>query len=324
MGRTHARAYSAAAAAGFPCELSAVCDPDASRLDPAAPTAGNISGGDGPAWDARAVRTSTSVDDVLRSDVDLVSVCTHTDSHVDLALRALAAGKHVLIEKPVALLARDVKRLADAARATRPLIMPAMCMRFWPGWPWLRDRVRDRTLGEVRSATFQRLGSGPAWSAGFYKDTSRSGGALVDLHIHDADFIHWCFGRPAAVASAGGPMHVSTHYHYRGRSSPISAEGAWDLAPNAGFRMKYLVNFEHATAEFDIGAKSPLVLHTADGSTPVDLPPNTGYDGQVRHLVNAIAQGRRDLDATLDEAHAVASMLEAEARSAREQRIVGL
>ncbi|MBL8999556.1 MAG: Gfo/Idh/MocA family oxidoreductase [Phycisphaerae bacterium] len=324
MGRTHARSYHAAAAAGYPCSLRWVCDPDASRLDPTAPVAGNLGSGEGPAWDVSSVRATTSVDEVLSSDIDLVSICTHTDSHVGLALRALAAGKHVLLEKPVAVNAAEVRRLADAARDAGTLIMPAMCMRFWPGWDWLRDRVRDGSLGTLRSATFQRLGSGPSWAAEFYQNTARSGGALIDLHIHDADFIHWCFGPPAAVSSTGGPMHVSTHYHYPDGPSHITAEGAWDLAPGAGFRMKYLANFERGSAEFDIASKTPLVLHTNESPQSIELPTSTGYDGQVRHLVSLIAEGRRDLIATLDQAAAVAAMLEAEATSARERRIVNL
>ena len=83
-------------------------------------------------------------------------MCTHTDSHVEIALGALRAGKHALVEKPVALTADAVRPLADAARDAKTLCMPAHCIRFWPGWDWLRDAIVSGEHGRVVSATFLR------------------------------------------------------------------------------------------------------------------------------------------------------------------------
>lgn len=317
MGKTHAAAYHAAEAQGFPCKLVAVCDPDPRRLDPAATTAGNIASQTGAAFDPLRVATTTSVESLLAMPVDLVSICTPTDTHVTLATAALRAGKHVLLEKPVALTSRDVASLAEVAAGSTGLCMPAMCIRFWPGWDWLRDCVRDHRFGALLSATFQRLGAGPSWSADFYSDHSRSGGALVDLHIHDADFIYWCFGKPDSVSSCGGPAHITTLYHYKRGPAHVVAEGAWDLSPSAGFRMKFLANFEHASAEFDLARTPRLSVHTADASTHVELPNLSGYDCQIRHMVEVIASGGRTLRATLEDAVAVTRMLESERESAR-------
>jgi len=325
MGKTHVRAYQAAAAAGLPCQLVAVCDPNPLRLTGESTEGGNLSasiGKDPPErlFDAAAVRGFPNYDDLLASDVSLVSICTYTDSHVDFALRALVAGKHVLVEKPVAIKSEDVERLANAARNARTLCMPAMCMRFWPGWDFLREAIRDGRYGEVRSATFQRLGSGPDWANAFYSDLSRSGGAVVDLHIHDADFIVWCFGKPDSVSSVGDAAHITTQYHYENGPRHVVAEGAWDIAPSAGFRMKYLVNFERATLEFDMSKTPALNVFTAAGASAVPLPTTTGYDGQVRHLVNAIASGHRTVSPTVDQALTVARLLEAEIESALTKR----
>ncbi len=332
MGQTHVRAYQSAAADGFGCRLVAVCDSDGERRAGRVGGGGNIAVGTGAQqkllFDPRLVQAYAEPRDLLAdASVHLVSICTYTETHVDLALAALAAGKHVLVEKPVSLHAGEVRRLAAAAKGALEerglLCMPAMCMRFWPGWDWLRARVADGSLGRVRSATFTRMGSGPAWASGFYRDTSRSGGALMDLHIHDTDFVYWCFGRPESVCSTGDEMHVTTLYRYAGAGAPVHvvAEGAWDLAPGAGFRMRFVVNFERGTAEFDFSRApgSPaLVLHTAEGTSAVEpTVPGiaTGYDGEVRHLLGAIAGGRRELGATMDDAVAVAELLEAERES---------
>lgn len=320
MGGTHYRAYEAAQNAGFQCRVIGVCDRSPERLTGRADVLGNIDTGHGERlFDPTKLRAAREPRELFADPrIHLVSICTPTDSHADLAVAAMRAGKHVLVEKPVALTGGDARRIAAAARETGKLCMPAMCMRFWPGWTWLRDRVRDGRFGPVRSAVFQRLGSAPTWNREFYGDNSRSGGSLFDLHIHDADFIRWCFGPPRAVVSTGSLAHVTTLYQY-GDAGPrhVAAEGGQDHSPGFGFRMRYIVCFERATADFDLGRSPQLQLHRDGASTPVDLPAGAGYDGQIRHILDAIlgARSNADLLATIDEAVGVTEMLEAERRS---------
>jgi predicted dehydrogenase len=324
MGRTHVAAYLAAQSAGYPCTLAAVCDPDpdkrAGRFDPAA---GNIGGADQPLFDVQSVAGFANFDDLLSSDVDAVSICTYTDTHVDLATRALAAGKHVLVEKPVSLNSAEIDRLGETASRAGKVCMPAMCMRFWPAWPWLRNCIRQsEPYGRLRAVTFQRMGSGPTWATSFYTDPARSGGALTDLHIHDTDFIYWALGKPLAVSCTGDARHFCTQYFYDGAGAPmVVAHGAWDLAPAAGFRMRYLATFERATVEFDIAADPTVRVHTAEGTTSPTLPGGTGYDGEVRHFVETVMKGASPI-ATLAEAADVARLLNAEAQSMQERRPV--
>ena len=94
-----------------------------------------------------------------------------------------------------------------------------------------------------------------------------------------------------------------------------TAECGWDLAPTAGFRMRYTAIFERAVAEFDLARTPPLMLHTAESSGAVELPAGTGYDGQIRHLVDLLAAGGGRPLASLDEAAGVIRLLEAERRA---------
>jgi predicted dehydrogenase len=263
------------------------------------------------------VDTTGELATVLADDnVDAVAIATPAGTHLDVAMAALAAGKHVLVEKPVALRERAAARLAAAARAARTLCLPAMCMRFWPGWNWLRDAVADGRYGTVRSAAFRRLGSHPGWASSFYADPRRSGGALFDLHVHDADFITWLFGMPRSVSAAGTHDHVTTQYRFEHGPAHVVAEAGWDHDPGMPFRMAYTLVFEHATADFD-GARDPALRLFRDGhEQPVELPAGTGYDGEVRHLLTAIAHGAA-LQATCDEAQAVTRLLAAEEASLR-------
>jgi predicted dehydrogenase len=284
MGRTHAAAYAAARNAGLPVEVRAV------------------TGGAGPGERAD-LPWEPDVDSLLaRTDIAAVSICTPTDSHVELALSALAAGKHVLLEKPVAIRSAEVERLAREAAASGLHCLPAMCMRFWPGWPWLREQVR---LG--------RFGAG--WGGGFYEDLDRSGGALFDLHIHDADFISWCFGPPASVRSGGTVLDVETRYEGSGVTGPLTARGAWLPDPSIPFTMRYAVRCEEALLEYDLAAAAPLRVIRDGIAEPVPLPAESGYDLQVRHFVELVLGRAESPVATLEEAVRVTRLLEAEVMS---------
>jgi predicted dehydrogenase len=314
MGRTHLAAYRAAHAAGFANRIVGLCDTAPPGPRPRA--RGNLEqAGADPFAGLADVPRHAAIEALLADEaVELVSVCTPTHTHVPLALAALAAGKHVLLEKPVALRARDVARLAAAAARARRTCMPAMCMRFWPGWDWLKARVADRSFGRVRSAVFRRLGSPPAWSRGFYGDAAKSGGALFDLHVHDADFVRHCFGAPASVVSTGSLDHVTTLYRYPRGPEHVVAEGGWNHTPGFPFFMGFTVVFERATAQFALGRETLLTL-ARDGETePVPLPAGTGYDGEVRHVL-AVLAGRVRPRATVREAVGLVRMLEAEQRS---------
>jgi predicted dehydrogenase len=314
MGQTHLKAYRSAERAGAGCRIVAVADQDPARRKGDFSVRGSIfKPNDEPLFDPESTRSYDSALDLLEDPaVDLVSICTHTDTHVDLAIAALEAKKHVLVEKPVAVASRDVERLVERARSSDRLIMPAMCMRFWPAWEWLADRVRERTFGAVRSATFRRLGTRPGWGGGFYQDLARSGGALVDLHIHDADFVLHLFGAPDAVDAAGDLEHVTAIYRYRRGPRHVVAEGGWDHSPGFPFAMRYTVVFETATADFDMARPAQLLLCRDGSAEPVDVPTHDGYDGEVRHLLKAIRTGDRALRATLDDALLLARLLERE------------
>jgi predicted dehydrogenase len=323
MGRTHLAAYLAAERAGHPNEVVALCDADLARLRGKRTGRGNLEArGADPLAAVRAAPAYAEPAELFADErVELVSICTPTPTHVPLALAALRAGKHVLVEKPVALRAVEVEKLARAARTARRVCMPAMCMRFWPGWDWLKRTIDAQTHGPVVSAVFRRLAAPPAWSRGFYGDARASGGALFDLHVHDADFVRYCFGAPDALASAGTLDHVTTLYRYKDGPPHVVAEGGWNHTSGFPFFMGYTVAFERATAEFALGREPLLTLAKNGKTSAIPLANTTGYDGEVRHALDVVAR-RAKPRATLAEAAGLVAMLELERRSARTGRVV--
>jgi predicted dehydrogenase len=309
MGATHLGAYARAREAGYACRVVAAADADPAKRASLA-TPGNLD--TGKAIDLSHVALLDSPAALLADPaIHLVSICTPTFTHVELATAALKAGKHVLLEKPVAVESGAVRTLLEAARASDRLIMPAMCMRFWPAWAWLKQAIDDHRFDRLRALNLQRLGSLPAWS-GWFADPKLSGGAAIDLHVHDADFVYHAVGRPDAVTSAGHVNHLSTTYHFdRDPSLHVTAQGGW-LAPGTPFRMRYVAEFEQATADFDIGRPQQLLLCRNGAADPVDPGPLNGYDGEVRHLLDCIADKATRPLATLAEAVDVTIVLETE------------
>ena len=315
MGRTHAKAYQCAQQAGYPCKVAAVADTGLQSLDQTRNSAGNISGTDFELDTSEITLFHDARELIDRSDIDLVSICTHTDSHVELAVQALNANKHVLVEKPVAINPDDVFKLVTAANNSKHLCIPAMCMRFWPAWSTIREMITSKQYGPVRSAVFHRLGSRPTWAAKFYTDETRSGGVLYDLHIHDSDFIVHCFGLPQAVTTVGDGMHLSTHYHFSDGPTHVLAHAAWDHQPSIGFKMQCTIVCEDATIDFDLNRKDQLLVHQAESTTTVDVGDLTGYDNQTRYVLDLIA-GQPDAKiSTMNDAAMTANMLAAQSQS---------
>ncbi|HYE17037.1 MAG TPA: Gfo/Idh/MocA family oxidoreductase, partial [Tepidisphaeraceae bacterium] len=334
MGLTHLDAY----AKRSDVKVVAISDKNPDRLSGKARAVGNVEGQAQGGFDLSSAKGYTEGLDLINDPaVQLVDVCVATPWHVELALAALAAGKHVLVEKPLARTSADARRLADAAAKSKGLAMCAMCMRFWPGWTWLKDAIDRQTYGRVLSAQFRRMASMPPGA--FYANADLSGAAVLDLHLHDTDFVQFCFGLPAAVYSRGysktttGIDHVRTEYLYPPFPAPsgpplaapiVSAEGSWAMTDGYEFRMEYTVNFERATAVYDLRATDKLVLYASGQRTAVPLEDRMGYDIEIEYFLRCIARNERPKTITLEDAAHAIRITEAEEQSARTGEIVGL
>ena len=326
MGVMHINAYNKLDNA----RLVAICDQDAARAS------GDLSGAwsnlemdDSNALDMSIIQGTTLLEEILAMDqVDLIDICVPTPFHQVVIQAALAAGKHVICEKPLALTSTAAAEVAKLVHESKGMFMPAMCMRFWPQWAWLKEVVAENRYGKVVSATFRRMASMPP---GWYSQGQESGGALLDLHIHDTDFVCSLFGRPDGVYSrgysktSGAVDHITTQYIYSGKDSPsiVSAEGGWCLADGYGFTMRYTVNFEEATADFDIGREHQLLLHHAGQSDEIDLE-GDGYTGELQYLINCIELGQQPERVTVDDATLCIQVIEAERKSLETGDVVKL
>jgi predicted dehydrogenase len=320
MGVTHLRAYLANPLA----RVVAVCDAVRVPVNGVlAGVSGNIKKSDdidlGP--DVRVYRTTEEL--LADADVELVDLCTPTPLHAPQVIAALNAGKHVICEKPLARTSAEAREILQVAANSPGILMPAFCMRFWPGWSWLKQVVEEQTYGKVLAARFRRDSAMPAWSQqGTYSGGQDLGGALFDLHIHDADFVNHLFGKPTGVfstgvlAASGAINHVITQYDYPGGPS-VYAEGSWLMAK--GFNMTYTLFCEQATIDFDLarGANALQVSETGKDPRVVEAGEGDGYSKEIDYIIECVSQRRAPKVVTALDGMTALEICEAEEQSIR-------
>jgi predicted dehydrogenase len=274
MGTTHLKAIEAlSAVVPRPVELAAVV----SRRAPEGP-----------------VKHYTSLDGALADpEIDAVDLCLPTDQHESATIAALRRGKHVLVEKPMALdVASCHRMIAEAERAQR-ILMVAHVLRFVPQYRVLQHAVGQRELGSIRAVTFRRRCAQPGWSE-WITDKSRSGGGAFDLLIHDVDMSLRLFGPPSAISAIGyedapaGIDAISARFFYDGFVVEIS--GGW-LFPGAfPFTMEFTVIGDNGLLEFNSESR-PLKRYGSGEEVP--LEPTEGYAAEIAYFAECCRIGEQ-------------------------------
>jgi predicted dehydrogenase len=207
--------------------------------------------------------------------IDMVDICLPPHLHVEAVKASLAAGKHVLCEKPLALHAADALRLVAFSNRTGKKLMVAQVLPFIPEFAFLVDATRQGRYGKLLGGRFRRVIGPPDWIPDFY-DPTRVGGPLVDLHIHDAHLIRLLFGMPHRVTSRGRmnghePQYFESLFEMADPGQVVSATCGVTDSPGRSFTHGYEVHFEQATLQFEwIGLSDapvavPLMVLHRDG-----------------------------------------------------------
>ena len=319
MGSTHLDIYSKIKEV----EVIAIADSIQSRLDGSSKAEGNISGqAEGGVTGLSAIKYLDGMELIENTDIDIVDICVGTDLHFTFVEAALSKGKHVLVEKPLARTYDEAKKIIQLAEQSSKYVMSAMCLRYWPAWVFLKEAIDSNAYGKCLSLNFKRQTSFPGGV--FYSDHNQCGGALLDLHVHDTDFVNYCLGLPEAVFSqgykgpSGGIDHIATHYIYNQSDlSPlVSSEGSWTMQEGYGFNMSYTANFENGTLSYLLEQDETLKLFRS-GSEPesINLKEGMGYEFEIRTFVDEILSGNSTNLDLLRQASETVAIIEAEKTS---------
>ncbi len=292
MGGAHLEAYGKIPDA----EIVAVSSSNDKKLSgDLSEAAGNLDRGGSKFDFSGAAKYHTAAELLADPNVEAVDLCTPTDSHFPLTIAALEAGKHVLVEKPMALTGEQCDRMIAVSQEQDRVLMVAQVLRFWPDWAAMRDLVRSGQLGAVRHAFFYRRCAAPEWSK-WLKDRSRSGGGVFDLLIHDLDFCQHLFGKPAAVVATGvedleaGIDVIEARLDYPG-GPQVTVAGGWRHPKAYPFSMEYTVVCEKGTLDFHSELRN-LTLFKADGeSVEVPKPETDGFVAELQAFLDACRVG---------------------------------
>lgn len=256
--------------------------------------------------------------------LEAIDITLPTHLHEKYALVALAAGKHVICEKPLARSSTAAARVIAAARKVGRQLFTAHCIRYWPAYAWLKNAVAKKKYGKLISAVFRRHSPLPTWSwQNWLQDPQKSGLCALDLHIHDADFVLYCFGAPKAVRASGGGFkpgrldHIHAVYEYDG--ALITAEGGWEYAPEYPFSMSFTAVFEKATVALQ--PDGSFRVHPVKGrSVDIKLPAHDGYFAELSDFVACLRSSKPSKVITPEDARRSVRLIELEERAAKNGR----
>jgi predicted dehydrogenase len=248
-----------------------------------------------------AASYASSADLLDRFDGDIVDICLPTPLHKEYILKALAKGMHVFCEKPLALSVEDAREVLAASRATDRKVMVGHCIRFWPEYRALKEFIESGSLGRLTSIVFKRIASkrkpGLAWQEWIF-DEKQSGSAVIDLHIHDVDFIRFILGEPDRIQALlynnkGRAEHIFSNFVYG--PVVVNTEASWAYPTGSiPFLMAYTALFEKGVVAFSSAEKPSLKVFREDAgawSTPQVACPVTrsaGSGGNVPSIAGYV------------------------------------
>ena len=214
------------------------------------------------------LRHCTSFEEAVQ-DADVVDICTPTPLHVEHALRAIAAGKDVVCEKPVARHAADAQQVVDAAAAAGVRVLPGHVVRYFPEYAAVKQAVDAGRVGRLAVLRFSRQGPAPA--SDWFFDLDASGGLVMDQMIHDLDAARWIAGEVVQVYAVQSPAAEGTRLARRTaaqvvlthRSGAIShIRGAW-TDPGVVFTTSFDIAGDAGRLSYDSRRTDPLTANLA-------------------------------------------------------------
>lgn len=252
----------------------------------------------------------------LLTQVDVVDICLPTPWHLKYVCEALNAGKHVICEKPMALSVNECRTMIELAEQNDVVLYPAHVLRFFPDFLAAHRAICSGQIGTPQIVCTRRGGDHPRSPIGWYADPKLSGGVMLDLIIHDFDWLRWTFGEVAEVSADALTYRGLDHLDYafvtlRFESGTLAhVEGSW--ADPGGFNIEFEATGDKG--QFRFGNKDTAVIELSSRTeamgvkkgVSLSLPTTSinAYEQELRHFV-AILNGAESLITAIDGLKAV-------------------
>jgi UDP-N-acetylglucosamine 3-dehydrogenase len=237
---------------------------------------------------------------VSAEDVEVVDVCLPTAFHRDLALRAAGEGRHVILEKPIARTMEDAQQILDAFSGDGPRLFVGHVVRFFPEYVGIKHKIEAGDLGTIGVVRTSRRSPFLLGWNDWYADWRVSGGVLLDLVIHDFDYLRWTLGEVERVYARGLLGREYNRLDYvlatlRFESGAIAhVEGHWGYP--GPFNYSIEVAGSDALLTADSTEPAPLRLI---GGAPDEVPDlvsgKSPYEKELEHFIHCIATGEEPI-----------------------------
>lgn len=259
-------------------------------------------------FEASGVEIYTTGEELIQSaDVDLIDVCVPTPFHRRLVEMAAARGRHVFCEKPLARTEKDAEAMVEACKRAGVKFGVGHVVRFFPEYVQAKNVVESGEIGKPATVWTMRGGGGfpTAWQD-WYANFEWSGGLILDMIIHDFDYLRWVFGDVERVFARGTAGKEYNRYEYalvtlRFKSGVIAnVEGSW--FNHGGFQTKLEIAGQKGLISYESAETYPLkvVLKSTGASAQgVAVPESPLYKSpyllEIEHFVNCIQQDKEPM-----------------------------
>ncbi|NOY75131.1 MAG: Gfo/Idh/MocA family oxidoreductase [Kiritimatiellaeota bacterium] len=222
-----------------------------------------------------------SVEELLSSDVDSVVISTPNHTHCELALQALRAGKHVLVEKPMAASLSEAGRMIAAAKRRGLTLQVNQTLRFTPPYVAIKHAIEKGKIGTpLHIRCIRASGSTPnkGWSPGadWFMSKEARGGIIMDIGVHMADVMRWYFGDIAKLRSINQtksgnydvPDNSTTLFDFKNGATGV-LELSWTTPAGGGLLEVYGTK---GTIRMGFGSDGPEVSKASGGFKALKVP----------------------------------------------------
>ncbi len=273
-------------------------------------------------FQARFHAAACQTEDDLIAWADVVDVCTPTDTHHNLGRKAIAAGRALLMEKPLCRTLPECQALLEAADKAGVPAMPAQVVRYFPEYATAKRMVESGAVGDVAAARLRRGGGAPSGVDGWFMDHARSGGVFFDLAIHDFDWIRWALAEVATVYAKSLKANVGHGPDYGLATLTLDSgavahvEATW-MDPS-GFRTTFEVCGSGGMIHHDSRQTASVRVHTEGGSvSEAPLAPHDDpYFLEIRAFLESVWRKERP-PVTLEDGFAACAIALAALESAQ-------
>jgi UDP-N-acetylglucosamine 3-dehydrogenase len=239
---------------------------------------------------------------VAAEDVEVVDVCLPTAFHRDLAVEAAGDGKHVILEKPIARTIEDAREILDAFSGEGPRLFVGHVVRFFPEYVAIKEKIEAGDLGTVGVVRTSRRSPFLLGWNDWYADWRVSGGVLLDLVIHDFDFLRWTLGEVERVYARGllGREYNRLDYALvtlRFESGAIAhVEGHWGYPGPFNYSIEVAGSRALLTADSTEPATLEMIREPDAPDGVPDLASGTSpYEIELTHFIHCITTGEQSV-----------------------------